>query len=196
MICLHWNKITFHIGFSFFAAAALIGTLGGSILFLKVFTACIIHEGGHLLVLRRFGQHIRCVNLCGAGITILPSESYGAYWRDILILLAGPIANLAVGTLCLFWGGMAEYGVMHISLGWFNLLPYRCLDGGSILDAILCARECSLEHSRWIENVICLLFSILLLLFLGVCQIRQFSLLAMILYLTALQFLAETKDSI
>ncbi len=191
MICLHWRGTALHIEFSFFAAAALVGLLGGSILVVEIMTAGLLHELGHLFVLRCFGRHVRCVEFCGVGVTILPESSCGAYWEDVLVLLFGPAVNLVFGSVCLLCCGVTEYAMIHIGLGVFNLLPYRCLDGGSVLRALLRAKECPETHVGWIENTICLLFSISIILLLGMHRIWQFSWIAMAAYLTTMQMFSK-----
>lgn len=193
MIRFRWRGIVFDASFHFFAVAALIGLLCGGLIFVQFFTACLLHELGHLFVLYGFGRRVRRVHFSGAGVLILPEAEYGAYWQDILILLAGPLANLIFGSILILCVDMTAYAAMHIGLGLFNLLPYRCLDGGSVLDALLRTRDYSPRRIFWIENVICSILSAGLILLMMQQHMQQFSLLAMIVYLTFIQHFGSDR---
>lgn len=186
MIRFRWHRIVFQADFSFFAVAALVGLLGGEGLFLQLFLVCLLHECGHLLALRLFHRKIQQIRFCGAGITICPGSFYGAYWQDILISLAGPLVNLLFAGILL--PSCQAFGAMHLGLGLFNLLPFRCLDGGSVLDGILYATGVASQRIFFWENSICLLVGVGIMLFCyknGICSV---SLSAMLMYLTIMQF--------
>lgn len=125
-------------GVPFFAAAALLLVLD------KTGTACAgivsaaVHETAHILAAALLGEKIARVrlNLFGAEIT---RQSRHGYQQDIIISLAGPIANLALFLFFAALSGMQnKWTLANLVLGAFNLLPIEPLDGGQALLGFLC----------------------------------------------------------
>jgi stage IV sporulation protein FB len=114
-----------------------------------VFVSILVHEFGHVLMGRLFGSHGSIV-LYGMGGLAIGSNSLSRRWQRVLVLLAGPGAELLL--LAVFLGLVYFFGP-HVSpewlpyLGWMvtymiwinlfwgllNLLPIWPLDGGQIL---------------------------------------------------------------
>lgn len=188
MMRFSFQRIIVEMHFSFFATAALICLLGSEHLFWQVFTACLAHELGHILMMALFRRHTQKMILCGIGVTICPVQVYGAYWQDILILLAGPTVNLLIGGFLSIWQGTTSLVWMHLGLGVFNLLPYRQLDGGSILQAVFSAWDLELSHIEGLLNAISVLTSLVSLWILFCSGSYNFSLFCMIVYLQIMQF--------
>ncbi|MGN1403905.1 MAG: site-2 protease family protein [Ruminococcus sp.] len=191
MIRLHWHGITICLDFSFFAVAACIALLGGAQLFLEILFACLLHELGHLTAMVCFHRRVQCVICCGAGVTIQPAGDYAAYWQDQIVLLAGPLANLCFGGVLLAIRGVCSFGMLHLGLGLFNLMPFSHLDGGSILYAALSAMDLLPDRIEHIRNGISLCFSVGLTCAAFAFGIRNISFYGMVLYLLFLQFLPE-----
>lgn len=112
-----------------------------------VFLSILIHELGHALVMRRFGdRRVEIILYAFGGLAA------GSGWRSrmeqILISIAGPAVQMAVGLLV--WAairavplepGLLGYGLssfIFVSLFWgaLNLLPVIPLDGGRISEAL------------------------------------------------------------
>ena len=168
------------VEFSFFAAAALTALWGGSWYFFLVLSACLLHELGHLVVLRLFRRHVCAVSLCGAGVLIVPAAAYGAYWQDILISLAGPCVNLLIGSMLLPWDAGASAGMLHLGLGLFNLLPFPRLDGGAVCRSVFLACGILPDRTAVLLQWLGLLTAAVLLVLCLVSGVRSKSLLVML----------------
>ena len=122
-----------------------------------VFGSILIHELAHYLVAKQFQIHT-------SEITLLPTGGISRYEKfpektkeELLICMAGPLANLALAGLLLpfiqdhepIWNVVSQFDIIHendllyklhlVNLGLFaiNLIPAFPLDGGRILRAIL-----------------------------------------------------------
>lgn len=129
MIRWRLGNTTFTVEFSFFAVAAVAALWGGGRYVLLLFLAGLFHELGHLAAMGLFHRSVRSVALCGAGTLFTPAEQYGAYWQDIVVSLSGPAVNLVLGGIFLSLDRTSAFGMLHLGLGLFNLLPYANLDG-------------------------------------------------------------------
>jgi Zn-dependent protease len=111
-----------------------------------VFLSILIHELGHALVMRRFGERQAEIILYAFG-----GLAIGSAWRSrreqILISAAGPALQMGVGLLVWFLtsslhleSALLRYAIgsfLIISIFWgaLNLLPIIPLDGGRISEA-------------------------------------------------------------
>lgn len=114
----------------------------------------LIHEGGHLLILRLLRVPTGRIELTLVGMEITALPMCLSKPRRAAVLAAGGLANLISGAvahmLSLYLSGRASVGVcaslcvsLGVSLGFFavcsyvlaavNLLPIRTLDGGELL---------------------------------------------------------------
>lgn len=113
-----------------------------------VFVSILIHELGHALVMRRFGErHAEIVLYAFGGLAI--GSGWRSRWEQILISAAGPALQIGVGLL--LWlvtrslsmeSALLRYAIgsfLFISIFWgaLNLLPIIPLDGGRISEAAL-----------------------------------------------------------
>ena len=99
-----------------------------------VLLACLLHELGHLAVLRGLGVPVGRIRLTvvGAELEVLAPISYG---RELAAALAGPAVNLVLAlALCRLECGRVFAGI-NLMLALFNLLPVGGLDGGRALRA-------------------------------------------------------------
>lgn len=126
-------KISLDIGF--LAVIAVISLYGSSV-FIYSFTACIIHELGHLIFICFFNEKVESIAFRATGITIFSAaERMNSFFSDIIILAAGPLLNIVTAFFLLMinkWQ-INSFIIVNIILGVFNLLPFSALDGGSII---------------------------------------------------------------
>ncbi len=111
----------------------------------------LVHESGHAVAMRLFGYRdmsMFFIPLLGAVVTGQPRKITA--WKQILVLLAGPLPGLLAGLAALLslsfhplpeggfdWGMVAT---MAVVVNLFNLLPLTPLDGGRMLDITLFSR--------------------------------------------------------
>ncbi len=135
------------------------------------FGSIIAHELAHALVARAMLIRVRAITLFAlGGVAQIESESSsakGEFW----MALAGPLASLGIGYLCLSvawalgWrvadpgGGFGAtvlgwIGYTNVALAVFNMIPGFPLDGGRVLRAIVWAASGNAASAtRWASIV-------------------------------------------
>lgn len=90
--------------------------------------ATLIHEIGHLVMIRILGGHVYGIRVgaCGARIYTCISGN----WKEFLCAAAGPIASFSLLSICHLAPGIALAGLVQ---GLFNLFPVYPMDGGRML---------------------------------------------------------------
>ena len=120
--------------FSFFVFNALIFLLRDGGLVLAFYTVCLLHEAGHILALMLFGGNIRSVELSCFGIRMdRRRSSIMSAAKSVFVLLAGPAVNIIMYILMKLSGCGGVFPLLNIMAAVYNMLPYRCLDGGAII---------------------------------------------------------------
>jgi len=102
-------------------------------------TALLVHEVGHITIARCMGYPIKSMVLSAFGGKINLDDL--AEHDEFFIAIAGPFANLALGTLCLilravlpvFNTFLYSFAIFNFILCAFNLLPFYPLDGARII---------------------------------------------------------------
>lgn len=104
---------------------------------IQTLSACLLHETAHLLAAALTGQKPSLLRISAAGLRMeLRGSMVCPAGRYCLILCAGAAANLlAAGVFAL--AGLSAAAQANLSLGLFNLLPFRSTDGGTLLHALL-----------------------------------------------------------
>ncbi len=132
-----------YISFFFAAALTLMLACDRTGFMLPTIFAVIIHETAHLFTMWVLDCAPNSVRLIPASIQINSKFSF-KYKNDILIAAAGPAANLLL-CLCLYFNyaafnnqGVLYFAVLNLIYGIFNLITVKGLDGGTILNAVLC----------------------------------------------------------
>lgn len=132
MISFKYKGIFIRIDFSFLVFNALIFLVRDSRFILEFYTACAVHEAGHIIALEMTGGSISGVVLSGAGIRIDTRRNVLDTCRSSLfVLAAGPAVNLIMYVLFRSCGG--AFPVINLTLALYNLLPFRSLDGGAMI---------------------------------------------------------------
>ena len=110
---------------------------------LLFWSAACLHELGHLAALVLLGGTVQrfCFRMSGAELQYCGNRiSYGG---EVLLALAGPIANLLCACFCAwisrYWpmDWIYRFAGCHLVLAVFNLLPAMPLDGGRVLRTLL-----------------------------------------------------------
>ncbi len=118
-------------GFGFFFCLSLFLVLDGSGMGGRCLAAVVLHELGHLAVLKLLGIRVNQIRLkpCRIEIRRAAAPSLGA---ELAVNLAGPLTNLllAAGSARLGW---LSFSAVNCALGLFELCPLPSLDGGQAL---------------------------------------------------------------
>lgn len=113
-----------------------------------MFVGILLHELGHALTARAYGQE-PMVTLHGlGGVTVWQPRGDIGPGKRAVITLAGPMVGLVIGFPALVVGALLPKGSMaaeiasyvwYVNLIWaiFNLLPMLPLDGGRIMASLL-----------------------------------------------------------
>ncbi len=148
--------INIHITFILLLAYLIFGGRGqtaliDTIFILLVFGCVLIHELAHALVAKRFGIRTKKITLYPIGGLASIAETPEAR-QEVLISLAGPIANLLIAALIYLTMGLPELNIFtdifshgmgtrlfltNIWLALFNMIPALPMDGGRVLRASL-----------------------------------------------------------
>lgn len=140
--------ITVRFTFLFFAVMTVFLLMDTSGLSFWGFVAAIIHECGHIIMFLLLGNKPKKIAFEVSGISILKENTYTAYWKDILIIMAGPCTNLLMAFLLLHNNPYSINGFLHLGVGCFNLLPIKVLDGGELLMLLLSIKYDSVRAER------------------------------------------------
>lgn len=121
------------LSFSFFALFAVLFYSNQTIKILLPLLACILHELGHIFMMCIYKCNPRKIVFYGGGIKICPNCRIISYQKEIAVLFAGCITNLSLGIVLTILGVFSDFAFSNITLGLFNLLPFKAFDGGQIL---------------------------------------------------------------
>ena len=158
-----------------------------------------LHELAHIIIAKFFKINLKNlrVSIFGASLEI-EKKSNNKQIKKILMYLAGPIVNLAFAFIVykegIFRSNKMEMVYTNLSLFLFNLLPIIPLDGGNILKEILKIKLNNLRACK--VAYIISKFSLILLTFtysIAILEIKNLSILVLIMYLWYLHFLEENK---
>lgn len=94
--------------------------------------SAVLHEFAHLLTCVIVGGKPRSIAPKRTGFAISYSNCGISYTKELLIILSGPIFNIAVGAILAYTGHDSAANV-NFGLGVINLLPLIGLDGAGAL---------------------------------------------------------------
>lgn len=133
MVRVRFFGINFTITFGFAFVMSMLSVMHSPSLGFMAVASCFIHEAGHCLAAIILNVKIKGVKFWAGGILIEKETRLSAFLPEMLILICGPLANILFGLLYQF-SGCREAAILNFTIAAFNLLPFRTLDGGSILE--------------------------------------------------------------
>lgn len=140
MIEFKVKSITYRLDFSFFLFWAMMYLLGREKMVLPMFLACLVHEMGHIVPMVISGRKIKSIEFGGTGIKIVPlyDKMLLIEW-DIIIMVSGCLSNFLLTAIVLIFKIYPLYNVAYVSLslGIFNALPIKSLDGYDVVQLIV-----------------------------------------------------------
>lgn len=167
----------------FFITAALIGFINsfsffGTIIWIGIiFISVLVHELGHALTAKMFGQSPRIELIAFGGLTI-PEGPKLKRWKEFIVVFMGPLFGFMLFVLATFakllpianpsFQAILEM-FRFVNLFWtfVNLLPILPLDGGQlvriVLESIMGAKawKASLYSSLFFATFLCMAFFVL-----------------------------------
>ena len=127
---------------------------------LACFISVILHESGHLIMLKRYGCMPDRIRLTLFDIAIVDSSKpLRGTRQELFVTLAGVAVNIAAGTAALipelFFGTdmLTLFANANLTLAFFNLLPAYTLDGGQALMIIL-SRRVDIRLAMLIQDIL------------------------------------------
>ncbi len=145
------------IKFSFLLFNALIFIFRESSLILGFYGACIIHEAGHIAAVYLTGGNVKSVEFSWMGIKMTAAAA-DTVKSAVFVQLSGPAANLLAFLMIIAGGKNGYLAVFCLMEGILNLLPYRFLDGGTVLE-ILADASGGRKKFRTLNTLIRVVFS-------------------------------------
>ncbi|MBS2027947.1 MAG: hypothetical protein JST54_08605 [Deltaproteobacteria bacterium] len=166
------GPIPVRVEFSFWLTAALLGYLmtggmGAATLVVVgvVFVSVLIHELGHALAYLSRGARAEVLLYGAGGLTMGRRDAPFRPGERLFTALAGPLAGMVFGAGVYFaqkahgpfanpLAGVAIEATLFTTIGWgiFNLLPVLPMDGGHVLESLLCLKD-ELRGRIWARYV-------------------------------------------
>ena len=144
------TRVSFSFGF--FAVLAVYILVDRQGVGLPALAAVVLHESGHIILMRLTGSRIPEMRFSPFGVRI---ERWGLLsdGREAAVYLGGVLSNLLTGGIIWLFCGWNLFTVVSLGLILFNLLPVGRLDGGQLLRLAL-GRSCPPDRAdrlqKWI----------------------------------------------
>ncbi|WP_025027403.1 M50 family metallopeptidase [Caldalkalibacillus mannanilyticus] len=142
-----------------------------------LFIIVIIHELGHACTAKAYGWRVRKIQLLPfGGVAEVDEHGNRSTKEEMLVIVAGPLMNLIMiffGLICLFSGLWQESFAMqfieyNMIIFLFNLLPILPLDGGKLVQIMLCTLfpfRKAIRHSLLVSGVCFFMYLVIIILF-------------------------------
>lgn len=164
MIRFVWRGFTAELTFLFAATVTFCLLTDETGLSTLALSACILHEGGHLLAFALVGVKPRAIVFELCGIRLIPPLCRPPFIKELFIQSGGVLMNFLLGALCLLIRDERGSSA-HFLLGGFSLLPLHTLDGGAL--AKLLTERFLPPHLWRIPDILNTTVTVLLCLFCG-----------------------------
>ncbi len=182
----YFKNVKINISVYFAAALALLCVMSKDGYASLGLVCCVLHEIGHLIVLKLAGGKVKSISLgvYGMRIDVLPDIKL-SFFKSALISLGGPMMNLLLVLLgCLIKNQMLLNTNLVLML--FNLLPIESMDGYNVIFNLLLIK-CDTEKLKTALKIISAVFLSILYFFSFLLLFKtgyNFTLLAVTVYLT------------
>ena len=100
--------------------------------------AAAAHEAGHLFCLQLFRVPVKSICLTAFGAEIHASLLSLSYPQEIATAFSGPFVNLLLASFSARFREGYLFAGINLLLALLNLLPITGLDGGRVLELVLC----------------------------------------------------------
>ena len=141
-----------------------------------------LHELGHALAMRALGyRDVQILFLPMFGAVATGRRTSSALWRECVVLLAGPLPGLLLGTVLAMspWAQSSPWGqtfsALLIGINAFNLLPLEPLDGGRLAGCLVFSRAPRLRANSAIVMSLILIYVLNTSLVVGVIILFAFT---------------------
>lgn len=144
------GKITVNVHILFCLSVCALIFAESSVYALAVLLCAVLHECGHIAVIKLEGMNIEEINLLPFGAEIRMRGDAG-YFAEMKIAAAGPAVNLLSGFLLyplflIFPNPFVLFMILcSVFLAFINLIPIRGFDGGRI---VRCAAFLCLQYEK------------------------------------------------
>lgn len=188
MLELRIGSLRLSVNVLFLASLLALMLADGGMLALWCLAASLMHECGHVAAALLWWQQPVWVELGAFGMRMRQTNSAVSYRRQMAVLLAGPVVNLASAAVLAIAGRAGMAVAVPLVIGIFNLLPIEPLDGGQALLCLLSQHGDPDRAGRLMFGLsLCLLFCLLVTGFtVLLAGGYNFTLLAVTLYLAVL----------
>jgi len=182
---LRLGELDIFVGYEAVAAMTAVLLLDRENRIICCFAAALLHELGHILMMKRYHMRVRGLKLRLFDVLIEADEP-PTVKADVAVTSGGVLMNLLCAVALTPFS--MKLGAPHIVLGVFNLLPILSLDGGHLSELFLMRRFSERVCQRILR--ITTFISILPLMTAGILFLFRsrynYSLLAISLYLLIL----------
>ena len=176
------------VGYEVIAALAAVLILDRENAVICCIAAAILHEAGHLWMMRRFHVRVREIRLRLFDV-LIRADAPSDFCAEACVTLGGPAVNFACAALSMPFS--RKFFFANLFLGIFNSLPAESLDGGRLLYLFLSRRLTPHTCTAVLKTLtVILLIPIMTAGVLLLFRSRyNYSLLAVALYLLTVLFL-------
>lgn len=189
MIRFKAGRLAVEINFMFVAIVSIFLLLDKTGISVIALLACFIHEMAHMVAFIAVGYTPQKLSFEMSGIRLTKPAQELSRGKELLVLIAGSGVNLLIFLLLIKTidkiSFFSIFGVTHLVLGIFNLLPLKSFDGGKILFLSLSyfMSESTAYKICAAADFISIFLMLLCSIFMVITSKKSFSLLAITVYL-------------